>query len=82
MTDDYLKEANRLSHTISELENMITIVENMHHCDKELQLRCDEVGSISIPGLCDDELKDDIIDMVLNRLNSVKENLEDRFRMI
>lgn len=82
MTHDYLAEANKLSHSISTLTEQIALVEEMHHCDKELQLRCDNIGSISIPGLCDDELKDDIIDLVLGRLNKVKEDLEDKFRMM
>ena len=82
MTHDYLAEANKLSHSISTLTEQIVLVEEMHHCDKELQLRCDNIGSISIPGLCNDELKDDIIDLVLRRLNKVKEDLEDQFRMM
>lgn len=82
MTHDYLAEANKLSHSISTLTEQIALVEEMHHCDKELQLRCDNIGSISIPGLCNDELKDDIIDLVLRRLNKVKEDLEDQFRMM
>lgn len=80
MTHDYLAEANKLSHSISTLTEQITLVEEMHHCDKELQLRCDNIGSISIPGLCNDELKDDIIDLILSRLNKAKEDLEDQFR--
>ena len=82
MTRDYLAEANRLSHSISTLTEQIALVEEMHHCDKELQLRCDNIGSISIPGLCNDELKDDVIDLVLGHLNKVKEDLEDQFRMM
>ena len=82
MTHDYLADANKLSHSISTLTEQIALVEEMHHCDKELQLRCDNIGSISIPGLCNDELKDDIIDLVLRRLNKVKEDLEDQFRMM
>lgn len=82
MTHDYLAEANKLSHSISTLTEQIALVEEMHHCDNNLQLRCDNIGSISIPGLCDDELKDDIIDLVLRRLNKVKEDLEDKFRMM
>lgn len=82
MTHDYLAEANKLSHSISTLTEQIALVEEMHHCDKELQLRCDNIGSISIPGLCDDELKDDIIDLILGRMNKVKEDLEDQFRMM
>ena len=82
MTREYLLQANKLNHAIQELEHMIAIVEDMHHCDKELQLYCDQIGSISIPGLCDDELKDDIIDLVLNRLNNKKDTLEDELRMM
>lgn len=82
MTRELLAQANKLNHAIQELDNMITIVEDMHHCDKELQLRCDQIGSISIPGLCDDEFKDDIIDMVLSRLNNKKEDLEDQLRLL
>lgn len=82
MTHDYLAEANKLSHSISTLAEQIALVEEMHHCDNNLHLRCEQIGEITIPGLCDDELKDDIIDMVLRSLNKVKEDLEDKFRMM
>jgi hypothetical protein len=80
MTRELLKEANQISHAITDLEAQITIVEDMHHCDNSIQLRCDQIGSITIAG--DDELKDDIIDMVLNRLNNAKDDLEDKLRML
>lgn len=80
MTRELLQEANRLSHTISELENQIAIVEDMHHCDIGLTLKVESIGSITIA--YDDELKDDIIDMVLNRLNNAKDNMEDKLRLL
>lgn len=80
MTRELLQEANRLSHAISELENQIAIVEDMHHCDNPLQLVCNTIGSITLNGF--NELKDDIIDMILNRLNNAKEDLEDKLRLL
>lgn len=80
MTRELLQEANRLSHAISELENQIAITEDMHHCDIGLTLKVESIGSITIA--YDDELKDDIIDMVLNHLNNAKDNMEDRLRLL
>lgn len=75
MTRETLVEANRLNHDIQDLENQIRIVEDMHHCDASIQIRCDQIGSITIAY---DDLKDDIIDMILDRLNSTKDALEDK----
>ena len=80
MTRELLVEANKLNHAISDLENQIALIEDMHHCDNSIQIRCDQIGMITIAG--DDELKDDIIDMVLNRLNNAKDNLEDKLRLL
>lgn len=80
MTRELLQEANKLNHTISELTNQIALVEDMHHCDNNLHLRCEQIGEITIAG--DDELKDDIIDMILNRLNNAKDDLEDKLRLL
>jgi hypothetical protein len=80
MTRELLVEANRLNHAIDDLENQIAIVEDMHHCDNSIQIRCDQIGEITIAG--DDELKDDIIDMVLGRLNNAKDDLEDKLRLL
>lgn len=80
MTRELLQEANRLSHAISELENQIAIAEDMHHCDIGLTLKVESIGSITIPA--ESELKDDIIDMVLNRLNNAKNSMEDRLRLL
>lgn len=79
MTRETLVEANRLNHDIQDLEVQIQIVEDMHHCDNSIQIRCDQIGSITITY---DDLKDDIIDMVLNRLNSTKDALEDKLRWL
>ena len=80
MTRELLQEANRLNHAISDLDAQIKIVEDMHHCDNNVHLRCEQIGEITIMG--DDELKDDIIDMILNRLNNAKDNLEDKLRSL
>lgn len=80
MTRELLQEANKLNHTISDLENQIQIVEDMHHCDNNLHLRCEQIGEITIAG--DDELKDDIIDMILSRLNNAKDIMEDRLMLL
>lgn len=80
MTRELLKQANQISHAITDLEAQITIVEDMHHSDNSVQLRCDTIGCITI--LDDDELKDDVIDMILRRLNKAKEDLEDELRLL
>lgn len=80
MTRELLQEANKLNHTISELESQIAITEDMHHCDVGLTLKVEGVGSITIA--YDDELKDDIIDLVLRRLNDTKDNMEDKLRLL
>ena len=80
MTRELLQEANKLNHAITDLENQIALVEDMHHCDNSIQIRCDQIGSITIPA--EGELKDDIIDMILNRLNNAKDDLEDKLRLL
>ena len=79
MTRELLQEANKLNHTISDLNAQIGIVEEMHHCDNNLRIGCAQVGEITIAW---DELKDDIIDMVLRRLNNTKDDLEDKLRLL
>lgn len=80
MTRELLVEANKLNHTISDLENQIAIVEDMHHCDNSLVIEVDTIGAVTIPA--EGELKDDIIDMILNRLNNAKDDLEDKLRLL
>ena len=78
MTEELRQRANVLHKQIEDLENQIRIVEDMHHCDNSLVLEVDTIGAIRIAG--DDELKDDIIDMVLNKLNTKKGEVEDAYR--
>lgn len=80
MTRELLTEANKLSYAIDHLDAQISIAEDMHHCDCNLVLKADQIGSITIAW--DDELKTDIIDMVLNRLNYAKDNMEDKLRLL
>ena len=80
MTRELLVEANRLNHAIQDLENQIAIVEDMHHCDDNLVISCNNIGAVTIPA--EGELKDDIIDMVLRRLDNAKDKLEDALRML
>lgn len=80
MTREVLQQANKLNHTITNLEAQIKIVEDMHHYDHCMTLEVDTVGAITIAW--DDELKDDIIDMVLRRLNKAKDDLEDELRLL
>lgn len=80
MTRELLTEANRLSHAIDHLDAQIAIAEDMHHCDVNLVLKADQIGSITIPW--DDELKDDILDMVLRHLNNAQNDLEDKLRLL
>ena len=80
MTLELLEQANKLNHAIHDLDVQIRIVEDMHHCDNNLVLEVDSVGAITIAD--DEELKDDIIDMVLSRLNNKKSDLEDQLRLL
>ena len=80
MTNELLEKANKLNHTITDLENQIALVEDMHHCDNRMGIGVESVGHIYIAG--DDELKDDIFDMILNRLNAKKGEIEDEFRLL
>lgn len=80
MTEELRQRANVLHKQIEDLTNEIQIVEDMHHCDNNLHLSVDTIGAITIAG--DDELKDDIIDIILNRLTAKKEEVEDEYRRL
>lgn len=80
MTRELLAEANKLNYAINDLDARIAIAEEMRHCDIGLTLKVESVGSITIPA--EDELKDDILDMVLNRLNKDKDDMEDKLRLL
>ena len=80
MTHELLQEANKLNHAINNLKAQIATTENMHHCDCALTLQVESIGAITIAW--DDELKDDIIDLILDRMNTRREALEDKLRML
>ena len=80
MTRELLQEANKLNHSIADLEAQIRIVGNMHHCDSPLRISCIGIGSVTLNGF--DELKDDIIDIILDRLTNAKDNMEDNLRLL
>ena len=80
MTRELLQEANKLNHAIADLEAQIRIIEDMHHCDSPLQISCNGIGGVTLNGF--DELKDDVIDMILCRLNNAKDDMEDKLRLL
>lgn len=80
MTRETLVEANRLNHALSELETRIRVVKDMHHCDNNLTLEVDQIGAVTLNGC--DELKNDILNLVLSSLNNKKGILEDQFRLL
>lgn len=80
MTEEIRTKANQLARQLEDLKAQVQIVEDMHHSDNSIQIRCDQVGDITIPD--DSELKDDIIDLILNRLNAKKEEVEDEYRRL
>lgn len=80
MTEEIRTKANQLARQLEDLEAQVQIVEGMHHCDVDIQITCEGVGDITIA--YDDELKDDILDVVLNRLNTKKGEVEDEYRRL
>lgn len=80
MTEEIRIKANQLARQLEVLGGQIQIVEDLRHSDNGIQVRCDQVGGITIAG--DDELKDDIIDLILNRLNTKKGEVEDEYRKL
>lgn len=78
MTEELRQKANVLHKQLTDLKNEIELVEDMHHCDNCIIITCNSIGSITIPD--DSELKDDIIDLILNRLNTRKGEVEDEYR--
>lgn len=80
MTRELLEQANKLNHAIHDLDAQIRIVEDMHHSDNNLTIEVDTIGAVTFRE--DNELKDDIIDMVLNRLNNKRNELEDKLRLL
>ena len=78
MTRELLAEANKLNHDIIALENQHEIVESMLHDSDTLTLHCPNIGAVVLSP----EARLDVINTVLSDLNSRKEELEDRLRML
>ena len=75
MTRELLQEANRLNHAIIEIEEQIRRVEEMRQSNQPLRIGTSAAGSIPID---DAELIAGITDMVIARLNQVKEDMYNR----
>lgn len=80
MTEELRQKANVLHRQLEDLEDQIQIVEDIHHSANSIQIQCSRAGEITITG--DDELKDDIIDLILNKLTTQKEEVEDEYRRL
>lgn len=80
MTEEIRTKANQLARQLEGLKDQVQIVEDMHHCAVDIHIACEGVGDITIT--YDDELKDTILDVVLNRLNTKKGEVEDEYRRL
>lgn len=80
MTEEIRTKANQLVRQLEDLKDQVQIVEDMHHCAVDIHIACEGVGDITIT--YDDELKDAILDVVLNRLNTQKGEVEDEYRRL
>lgn len=78
MTRELLQEANQLNHGIMELEAQYKIVESMLHDFDTLTLYCPNIGSVTLSP----EARLDVINTALSDIDSRKEKLEDRLRML
>lgn len=79
MTRELLQQANQITRDLNAVEARIQTLESIHHSDCSISIHCSQIGSVAIE---DDELKDDIIDLLLRHLNNKKENLEDELRLL
>ena len=75
MTRELLQEANRLNHAIIEIEEQIRRVEEIRQSNQPLRIGTSTAGSTPID---DAELIADITNMVIARLNQVKEDMYNR----
>lgn len=75
MTRELLQEANNLNHAIIEIEQQVRRVEEMRQSDQSLRIGTATAGSIAIG---DTELIADITNMIITRLNQVKEDMYNR----
>ena len=78
MTRELLQTANKIDLEIEGLENQLKIVESMLHEGDELQLLCPDIGTITLSP----EARLDVLNTALGDLNTRKEEMEDRLRML
>lgn len=79
MTEEIRTKANQLARQLEDLKAQVQIVEDMY-CDIDIHIACEGVGDVTIT--YDDELKDTILDVVLNKLTTQKEEVEDEYRRL
>ena len=75
MTRELLQEANGLNHAIMKVEEQIRRVEEIRQSNRPLRINTSTTGSVVID---DAVLITDITNMVMARLNQVKENMYNR----
>ena len=79
MTKETLQEANKLNHTITELEEQIKSVEEaQHNVDNRLALDIEYIDRITITG----GLRNDILDMVISQLSETKNKMEAALKLL
>ena len=75
MTRELLQEANNLNHAIIRVEEQIRRVEEIRQSNRSLRINTSATGTVAID---DAKLIVDITDMILARLNQVKEDMYNR----
>ena len=75
MTRELLQEANRLNHAIIEVEEQIRRVKDIRQSNRSLRINTSTTNSVTID---DAKLIVDVTDMVIARLNQVKEDMYNR----
>ena len=75
MTRELLQEANGLNHAIIKVEEQIRRVEEIRQSNRSLRINTSTTGSVIID---DAKLIVDITNMVMARLNQVKEDMYNR----
>lgn len=78
MTDEVRIRANQLHSEITNIENRIAVLGDINSSCKEIQIRCDEIGTVCVKAGDYEPALDYIIDM----LKQQKEAKEDEFRML
>ena len=79
MTRELLQEANGLNHAIMKVEEQIRRVEEIRQSNRPLRINTSTTGSVVID---DAVLITDITNMVMARLNQVKEDMYNRLLLL